>query len=280
MRCSSLEFEDWAAPECTLRSDRWRSDGSLAHLLLLFVDTNWYVWSKHWSDIISGRYVVLSVLTFATLRSNANLDIWTLVKSFEYCSCKVKQEQRVVLYVEFQLTLTQDIVPDDNCTHDMSTNITRLYSIVESRHQFHPIEEFLMSSCLHLIHSRTTSCHPKDKIKLLTRMTKEYLELFTHESNVIDNNHVLQVFLDVRKLIRIVYFFIYVTTFFFDRHFQTTTYFLIRLTESRVRTDFSSWFSLRVICATSIGPFVTHITLDFFRKRRTSLLAVVLMISI
>ena len=92
-----------------------------------------------------------------------------------------------------------------------------------------------------------------------------------YESNVIDNNHVSQVIFDVRKLIRNVYFFICVhDIFIFDRHFQITTYFLIHLTESRVRTDFSSWFSVRVICATSIGPLCDtyYFRFFFFRKRR------------
>ena len=110
----------------------------------------WYVWSKHLSDIVSGSCVVWSVHTFATVRSNVNLENWTLVKSLAYSSCEVKEGQRIVLYVGFQLTLTQDIVPDDICTHYMSTVTTRLYSIVESRHQFHPLDEFLMSSCFRL----------------------------------------------------------------------------------------------------------------------------------
>ena len=36
------------------------------------------------------------------------------------------------------------------------------------------------------------------------------------------------------------------------------------MTERTVRTDFSSWIFVRVICATSTGSFVTHLTLDVF----------------
>ena len=153
---------------CTLRFDRWRRDGSLAHVLHLFVDASTQLTriacilicdSKHWLDIVSGRYVVLWVLIFATVRSNVNLENLSLVKSFEKSSCKVKEGERIVLFVAFQLTLTQDVVPDDLCTHDMSTVITRLYTIVESLHQFHPIDVFLMSSCLRLIHFKDSDDH-------------------------------------------------------------------------------------------------------------------------
>ena len=53
--------------------------------------------SKHWSEIVSWSDVVLSVLTFATVRSNVNLGNLSLVKSFEYSSCEVKEGRRIVL---------------------------------------------------------------------------------------------------------------------------------------------------------------------------------------
>ena len=51
--------------------------------------------SKHWSDIVFGSSVVLSVLTFATVRSNVNLENWLLAKSFGYSFCDVKGGRRI-----------------------------------------------------------------------------------------------------------------------------------------------------------------------------------------
>ena len=68
--------------------------------------------------------------------------------------------------------------------------------------------------------------------------------------------------------------------YFFRQTFSNQNVLVDSVTERRVRTELSSWFSARVVCQTSTRE--TQITFDilFFSKRRTSFLAVVLMFSI
>ena len=113
-----------------------------------------------WFEALIGHRIWKLCRLFSTYfrdsETNVTLENWSLAKLSEKSSCEVKRGQRIVLFVGFQLTLTQDVVPDDLCTHDMSTVITRLFTIVESRHQFVPIDVFLTSSCLRLIHLKNS----------------------------------------------------------------------------------------------------------------------------
>ena len=170
MKRCVLELKDWVAlvNALYLAIDEEATDLALTCCIFSLtwarscINTRWIemTWlagklkyhSKHWSDIVFGSYLVLSVLTSEAVRSNVNLENWSLARSLAYRSCEVKGGRRIVLDLGFQLTLPQDIFTDDVCTHDMSTIITRLYTIVESRHHFHLMDVFLMSSCLRLIH--------------------------------------------------------------------------------------------------------------------------------
>ena len=113
--------------------------------------------------------------------------------------------------------------------------------------------------------------HSKDKITLLTLMSKEYFGNY-FPSRVMS----LVIIIYYNSSSKIVSSYeLFTFSFGFPvisfqlRHFFLTDIFKSHsifnsVTERRVRRDFSSWFSVRVICATSIGSFVTYNTLDVF----------------